>query len=57
MTIKNNFAVWGAVSELASAYKKMNSENEMVDDIESQELVREAIAAKYDFFIEMGFCL
>lgn len=57
MTIKNNFAVWGAVSELASAYKKMNSENELVDDIESQELVRKAIAAKYDFFYRNGLLL
>lgn len=57
MTTKNNFSVWGSVNELTSSYKKMNSDNELVDDVESQELVRRAVAAKCDFFIGMGFCL
>ncbi len=54
---QSNYVVWGAASELISAYKKLNESGEFVADIESQEVVRRAILAKYEFFYRNGLLL
>lgn len=54
---QSNHVVWGAASELISAYKKLNESGELVADVESQEVVRRAVLAKYDFFYRNGLLL
>ncbi|NHQ88548.1 hypothetical protein HA050_20835 [Iodobacter sp. HSC-16F04] len=50
--MNENYLVLMSINEFVSAYKTTNAKGEIIDDVESQEMVRRSITALINFFAE-----
>ncbi|WP_175816199.1 hypothetical protein [Burkholderia diffusa] len=52
--MSDNYFVWGTVAEFIASYKMMDTDGNIVPDVESQEIVKRTLTALRKFYADNG---